>query len=187
MTQNKTLQTIDHETGEVTEQEPEEGELLIVSRDMIIAEMEAGIVPLYIRKMQELQIPEEEKEPLLSLYTGQAPRKLDDYYNTTVEIIGGAILYHGPYQGKDGLPHKGYFFLALLTTERDNKGNLVVLKTSSSGSMVHFAYALAQRGWFLWQEPVQYLVTRGEDGSHRFRNVSRIGSLDKVLTAKKGK
>lgn len=170
---DKTMQVVDPKTGETFEVEPTSTDVLVIGTDAVIEAMEDEKLPLYIRKLQELAIPEEEKEPLLSLYTGGAIRVFDQYVNDTVEIQGAAILYHGPYKGKDGFNHDGYYFSAFLTTIEDERGNLIVLRSSSASLMLHVAYMLNQRGWFLWKEPVKYRVARGDDGSHRLQNMDR--------------
>ena len=181
-TEQRALSIVNPLTGEMIPQdEPVAGEQLIVGTDAVIADMELGTLPLYMRKLQELPLPEEEKEPLLSLYTGVSYRSLNEYINLQIEVLGAAILYHGPYMGKDKLAHDGYYFTALLTSEQDNKGNLVVLRTSSAGTMLHMAYALNQKGWFLWEKPTTYTVTKGEDGSFRLKNMERPKALEALL------
>lgn len=174
---DRTLQVVDPKTGAMLEVEQVSGDILVIGTDAVIDAMEEGKLPLYIRKLQELEIPEEEKEPLLSLYTGGAIRSIDYYVNTQVEIQGAAILYHGPYKGKDGYNHNGYYFNAFLTTQQDENGNFIVLRSSSASLMLHAAYMLNQRGWFLWQKPVVYRVTRGDDGSHRLQNTEKPKGL----------
>lgn len=179
---NKALQTVDQD-GVVMEEDTST-DVLVVGTDAVVEAMEHGQLPLYIRKLQELDIPEEEKEPLLSLYTGGVIRSFDYYVNNTVEIQGAALLFHGPYMSrpvKDKLglviaesrPQPGYYFSAFLTTYQDEKGNFIVLRSSSASLMLHVAYMLNQRGWFLWEKPIIYRVTRGDDGSHRLLNMEK--------------
>lgn len=183
-TTEKAVQIVDPQTGEVIESEQVEGDELVIGTDAVIESLEAGYNPLFIRKLDELEIvPEEEKESLLSLYTGGAIRKLDSYFNTVVEIQGAAILYHGPYKGKDGFNHPGYYFTTFLTTSENEHGELIVLRSSSAGLMLHMAYALNKYGWFLWKEPIKYKIHRGDDGSHRLTNMSR----PKAVRVRKGR
>ena len=174
---DKALQVVDPKTGEMLEVEQVPGDTLIVGTDAVIEAMEQGQLPLYIRKLQELEIPEEEKEPLLSLYTGGVARSFDYYVNKEIEVQGAAILYHGPYTGMDKLNHNGYYFCAFLTTQQDENGNFIILRSSSASLMLHVAYMLNQRGWFLWNKPVVYRALRGENGSHLLQNTEKPKGL----------
>lgn len=185
---DKALQVVDPKTGEMLEVERVSGDILVVGTDAVIEAMENGQLPLYIRKLQELGVPEEEKEPILSLYIGGAFRSFDYYVNNVVEIQGAAILYHGPYMSRpvkdstgkviaESQPQPGYYFTAFLTTQEDEKGNLIVLRSSGAFLMLHAAYMVNQRGWFLWEKPIKYRVTRGENGDHRLQNTEKPKGL----------
>ncbi len=163
--------------------EPEEGDELIIGTDAVIESMRNGEIPLHIEQLMKLAIPEEEKEPILSVYLGTSYRKFDAYVNEVVEVQGAAILYHGPYKGKDQRNHAGYYYNALLTTLEDEKGNLIVIKSSSASLLQHLAFKLIKDGWYIWSKPTRYRLSKGEDGSHRMTNMER----PKLLTSKKNK
>lgn len=154
-------------------QVPQEEDEWKVGADYVMQQIETGEVPMYIRKLYDLDLPPDEKESLLSIYLGVFPRKLDLYINEVVEVQGVAILPHGDFKGKDGTYKKGYYKTYILTTMEDDKGNPVVLASSGGGLTLHMAYAMEQRGWYIWDKPVRYKITRGDDGSHRMRNLDK--------------
>jgi hypothetical protein len=169
------MTTVDEKTGEIVDENTTD--VLVVGTDAIMQSLEVGELPLFMRKLDELDIDPEERESLLSCYTGGTIRTMKDYVGEIVEVQGAAILYHGPFMGKDGLPHDGYYYNVLLLSQEDERGNPIVIRSSSASLMLHLAYALRLRGWFLWEKPVQYKITLGPDGSHRINNIERPKAL----------
>lgn len=174
-----------HQTPDDFERDEQGNELVLVGTDAVMQEIESGILPLYIQKLDALEIPVEEKEPLLSLYKGVTPRSLKGYSNRTMEIQGAMLDWHPAYKGKPdskGVSEikPGYYKLLLLTTQEDENGNLVVLSSSSSGLIMHMAAAMKMYGWYIWDKPVRYNITIGENGSHHMVNVDRPSKIKRT-------
>ena len=165
------------EEQEEFERDEQGRELIVTGTDAIIREYETGVLPLYMAKLYELDIPDEEKEPLLSVYKGAIARSFKGFANKEVEIQGAMLDWHPAYKGKDGETHGGYYKLLLLTTQADEDGNLIVISSSSSGLTTHMIAAMQMRGWYLWSQPVKYRLTLGEDGSHHMTNLDKPKKL----------
>jgi hypothetical protein len=86
-------------------------------------------------------------------------------------VQGVMLNWHPPYTGKDGQMKCGYFYTLILTTQPDEDGNPIVIRSSSAGLMQHLLAAMQMRGWYIWQKPVKYRLTIGDDGSHHMKNI----------------
>lgn len=155
--------------------------------EMILLEEER--VPRYLIELGKLNINEEEKLALLSVFESATnARKFDDYLNMTVDIYGAIVWHHAPFisngKGRDkngeivpvGGHCPGYDQIRLLTL--DENGNVTVICASYGALASHVLAILALRGWFIWDSPVQYKFSRNRDtGAFQLTNSDRVAEI----------
>lgn len=167
------LQTIDMTTGEVYLPDEEEGEVAL--DDPIMRSLVSGKVPLHIQELINKHPDDPEAAEMeYNLFAGVEPESFDAYINREVNILGATFLPHPPFLGKDGEHHDGYWKVYLLTDEKDRNGHNIVLAVSGVNVNQHMVMAIKARGWYLWEKPVRYLITKGsKSGAYFLRNVEK--------------
>jgi len=139
---------IDTYTGEVlpTVQEEEEEITIIQQADE----------PEYIQRLKMLEIPDDDKLALLSVYENRAKRKsFKEYINQDVLVYGIIIWYHPPFIGKNNpdIVQPAYEQILFLSEE---EGVPIVIDAAKGALSQHIYGILNIKNWFLWQEPVKY-------------------------------
>ena len=142
--------------------------------------------PMLIQEQFLMAFDPETQEALSSAY-GSEPVPFKTFANRDVRVLGIIVEEHGPYNGKDGQYHPEGFFRILFLTDIENaSGQLTVIKSSSSSLGLHVLHILANRGWYLFEEPVTYRFSLGaESNAHSIYNVSH--DVKATLLGKKGK
>ena len=142
--------------------------------------------PMLIQEQFLMNFDAETQETLSSAY-GSEPVPFKAFANRDVKVLGIIIEEHGAYNGKDGLYHPEGFFRILFLTDIENaSGQLTVIKSSSSSLGLHVLHILANRGWYLFDEPITYRFSLGaESNAHSIYNVSH--DVKATLLGKKGK
>lgn len=166
---------------------------IAVSTDIIPREVLASLVeslgfnhdlPLHLQVLESLEVDNEVKESLENAYCGVEPQPLSNYIGEEVTILGAIIWESGPYLGKDGLMKPSYYQIRLLTDiPIEKKGEIigmVVLRSSSVTIAQHMFYAMRRRGWYLFDSPQRYRITKGQGGAHFMYNMSH-NNMDKLL------
>lgn len=162
------LQTINQETGEVTTQET----------DIIL---QSASIPEYLTELQRLDIPDEDKLALLSIYESQEnARPFKSFLNTEVDVYGGIVWDHPPYRAKNSSPDDpdmpGYQKILILAM--DKEGNPFIIDASHGALATHFRAILAIHGWYIWSTPVKYKFWQDEKtNAFRMSNSSRVKAM----------
>lgn len=131
-------------------------------------------------------VPDLLQREMLADYYSREAVSIKKFAGKVIKIYG-MILWEQPggWKGKDQLwHHEGYFQVRMLVEDETLKDNPIVLvKSSGAGLGRHVYHILANRGWFLFDEPISYRVEIGEDNAHRIYNVSH--DIRRALKGKK--
>jgi len=162
---------IDKETGEVLPATIDTDEITIYAGEK---------EPEYLKQLRLLDITDENKLALLSLYESQVnARPFKAYINKEVEIYGGIIWYHPDFKAKNSLPDDpltpGYHKILFLIMEN---GEPAIMEASYGALAVHVSNMLAINGWFIWKEPVKYMIAQHPStNAFQMYNASRVKSM----------
>ena len=135
-------------------------------------------LPLQEQHLQQVEDPEV-AEFIANLYYGLDSILLKDLAGREIVVLGMAIVEHGPYQGKDGNFHpEGFYQPLILAIDDSKKGNPpMLIRTSSVGVGMHIARIIRKRGWFLFESPRRYRVTRGSNNAlHLFDTAHELST-----------
>lgn len=113
---------------------------------------------------------------VLSSYTGNETDDVKDHLNKEINILGAAIIEHGPYNDLNGNLQPGYCYVVLktnLTRSADViRGRSVVrvtkpvyLKTSANQICDLVLGLVNMMGWFDWSEPIPMVFSSGKNNS----------------------
>lgn len=124
-------------------------------------------MPVHLAALEAMQITDDERLALEEAYNSEESITLKTFCakhaGRDVRVFGIMIYEHGPYHGKDGLDHPGFYQPRILL-ELPN-GDLQVVRTSGVGIAEHIFYALRKYGWWLFEEPLTYRFMQGESGA----------------------
>lgn len=174
---------VDGQTGEVLTQrglqvyEPQDNEI-IATTDPTVASLLSGKTPYHIQRLKDKRLSADEEEYQMSLFTGGAPVPFDAYINKEVTILGAAVIPHPPYRAKgdpvDAPLRPGYLKMRFVIDKMDEDGNPVILETSGTEVFSHMVNAINSYGWYLWDHPRKYLITKGgKNGAFFMRNMEK--------------
>ena len=142
--------------------------------DALVAPLRDGTsLPLHEQILMHNYTPMD-REMLADAYYGREPRNIKQFAGRTVKVYGMMLFEQpGGWKGKDQLWHQeGYFQVRMLIEDSETKGEpIVCVKSSGAGLARHVYHILNNRGWFLFEQPIQYRVEIGEDNAHRILNV----------------
>lgn len=184
----------------IQEQEEKQSMALELAQGQAIARIVNSPLPEYLIKLGELPISPEEKVEIDSLfdYGAKNARPFSKYINKVVTIIGACIHYKPPFQSyvspedvKRGIASEekaGYNKIIYLLDEFDENG-LPIFMAGSEGLANHTRAMLTQKGWFLWDKPVRYFITRGTTKGEPFTmiNQDRVDRLKAERQAREEK
>lgn len=156
---------------------PVDNEIMSIS-DPGIMDMLNGKLPYHIQKLRDKHLSPDDEEFEMSLFTGGIPKPFDEYINKEITVLGAAIIPHGQYRAKsdpeDAPLRPGYLKFRFVISELDSNGNPIILETSGVEIFSHMTNALNAYGWFLWDRPRKYLITKGgKNGAYFMRNTER--------------
>lgn len=155
-------------TGRELEAVGEEDDIIIESSE-----------PEHILRLRALQLPEEEKAALLGIYdTPPNLKQFKSYINKTVLLYGGIIWWHPPFRplnSPEGTIAPGYKKIRFLTLEQ---GEPVIIEASFGSLSTHAQNLFNLRGWFLWNEPVEYVFGQNEKtNAFTLANSARVKTM----------
>lgn len=163
------------ETGEAGEaQEETVASLDIIPRNtaldqllMTMRDLNMTAVPIHEQILAERSM--DEREEMANLYYGLDPQPFNHIAGQELDVLGLIIFESGPYKGRDGLFHpEGYYQVRIIVLDRHNEP--IMIKSGSKSLLPHALHAANKYGWFLFQKPVRYRFSLGENGSHRMFN-----------------
>lgn len=174
---------IDETTGEVLDYE--ERQLMPLNPEMAleaanISNIITGAIPEHLIQLEKLDIPDDEKLELLSLYEGANWQKFSKYTNAIVPILGAIVWYHPPFKSKpnqEGISEvkAGYHKILFLTDNLDSDGIPIVISCSSSSLALHVLAMLRLKGWYVWEKPIRYkFLYDGPGTPYRLLNVEQF-------------
>jgi hypothetical protein len=129
-------------------------------------------LPLHLQQLQQLPYSNELKEQLVSAYSAEA-QKLARYMNKEIECLGMVVWEVPPYMAKPvqaGDPpvqKPGYFQVRILTSQEDQDGNYVVLRSSSVNIAVTAFFVIQSRGAWLFDKPIFFRFGETNGGMHQ--------------------
>lgn len=170
------------------EVDPSTGEVVSTNKAMVPVEEVAedimvinhDFTPRYIVELAKLEITDDDKAAILSIYDSPVNVKsFKAYINKSVDIYGGCIWYHPPFHPKgsnpDDAPMPGYNMVRLLTMDGDNP---IIIEASFGALATHINSLLSLRGWFIWSEPVTYEFGQDEKtNAFRMQNTARVKQM----------
>jgi len=111
----------------------------------------------------------DEREEMANLYYGLEPQPFNRVAGQELDVLGLIIFESGPYRGKDGLYHpEGYYQVRIVVLDRHEEP--MIVKSGSKSLLPHGLHAANKYGWFLFEKPVKYRFSLGENNSHRMFN-----------------
>lgn len=153
------IRPVDSETGELLEYSLEQ------RVDSLSYSIRTGVLPIHLQMLELLPVDDDRKEELLSWYDGIEPRSFNSYINKEVSVQGSIIREYPAFHGKDGITHAGYFKVLLLLENKDEDGNFIVLSTSGRSVGEQMLFALKKKGWYIWDKPATYRITKASTGA----------------------
>jgi hypothetical protein len=167
-----------------SEQEEIQSTELVAMSDVMVAVGPVASLMNGLRDFDSVGIPIHEQmltsydvemqETLVDVYQGTVPRAFKEFAGETVDVLGIRVFEHAAFTGKDKVFHpEGYFQLQILLNKEDEKGRLIVLKSSSVGLAMHAFHIMQHRGWYVFESgPVSYKLSLGPNNEHIMYNVS---------------
>jgi hypothetical protein len=140
-------------------------------------------LPEYLIQLAKLDKTPEEKVELDSLYTYAAvnARPFTKYVNKVVTIIGACVHYRPPFdsyvseedrrRGIESEKKAGYNQILYMLDEFDENEMPIFIKGSEALAN-HTRAMLVNNGWFEWEKPMRYFITRGETRGAPFTMIS---------------
>jgi hypothetical protein len=172
---NNKLAVIDQNTGVVT-QEEEEG-VSSIQLINLLESKELGNRGLFLQdECLALSIDPKIQADVCDLYDVEAI-SFGEITNQKLMVYGAAIYEVPAGMGKGDVWHERYFQSRVLVMIDDQ---LRIVKSSGQGLLFHVARACFNRGWFIWNEPIEYkFVWKGAGTPHYMERVDR--NIKRVL------
>lgn len=133
-------------------------------------------LPIHIQMLEQSGFDDETLEFIVNAYEGAETVPLKKWImrnqGKDTPVLGMRIYEHGPYVGKDGEQHEGFFQIQILLDQKDDEGRCIVLRSSSTTIATHTFYAIRKHGWHLFDQPITYRFSVGESGAHFMYNTA---------------